>query len=322
MGKPKWISLHGFFNANDGALVFHGKSNAPLEQLRATLGDANLPESFPEIGIALSDQLVSDGSVSADVTFSEIDTESLCTLVVSFDPNTRLEIGAGIGGAKESMFVIRSWPWNTGPDSRAQAFIMGGSRATLRAERSYHLEAVILASQVRLKIDGIEVARVFLPEPLPARRAVGVSCASRAKVTIDNFVVSSQKPRAFVVMEFSPSFDDLYSQVIKSICTEYEVESLRADEIAGPGFIVGDIVQQIAEAQLVIADVTPRNPNVFFEVGYALALQKPIILLAKKGTTLPFDVAPFRVLFYEDTIGGKTKIEEGLRKHVKGILQR
>jgi hypothetical protein len=51
-----------------------------------------------------------------------------------------------------------------------------------------------------------------------------------------------------------------------------------------------------------------------------LALKKPTILLAKKGTPLPFDIAGFRVLFYEDTIGGKAKLEEGLRRHLAAIV--
>jgi hypothetical protein len=64
----------------------------------------------------------------------------------------------------------------------------------------------------------------------------------------------------------------------------------------------------------------PNNPNVYFEVGYALVMKKPTILLARKGTSLPFDVAGFRVLFYEDSIGGKGKLEEGLRRHLAAIL--
>ena len=69
-----------------------------------------------------------------------------------------------------------------------------------------------------------------------------------------------------------------------------------------------------------IADISGVNANVYFEVGYALASKKPIILLAKKDTELPFDVSGFRVLFYEDSIGGKAKVEEGLRKHLTALV--
>ena len=93
----------------------------------------------------------------------------------------------------------------------------------------------------------------------------------------------------------------------------------RADEIYGPGLIIADIERQISASAIVIADITPENPNVYWEVGYAHAVRKPTILIAERGTELPFDVSPFRTLFYDNTIAGKAKIEEGLRKHIDAI---
>jgi hypothetical protein len=122
-------------------------------------------------------------------------------------------------------------------------------------------------------------------------------------------------------MQFGGQYDDLYKDVVKGVCDAYDVSARRADDAVGPGIVIADIISEIAAAQLIIADISPANPNVYFEVGYALALKKPTILLAKKGTPLPFDVAGFRVLFYEDSIGGKGKLEEGLRRHVSAILQ-
>jgi hypothetical protein len=121
-------------------------------------------------------------------------------------------------------------------------------------------------------------------------------------------------------MQFTSEYNDVYQDVVKEVCSGYQLSVLRADEVTGPGFVIADIVQQISAAQLVIADISPANPNVYFEVGYALALGKPTILLARKGTSLPFDVRGFRVLFYEDSIGGKKKLEHGLRDHLEAIL--
>jgi hypothetical protein len=90
----------------------------------------------------------------------------------------------------------------------------------------------------------------------------------------------------------------------------------------GPGVIVYDIAQQIIGAQAVIAEITPVNANVYYEVGFAHALGKPTILLADKETKVPFDVSPFRILFYENTIPGKSKFEAGLRRHLNAIFQR
>jgi len=86
---------------------------------------------------------------------------------------------------------------------------------------------------------------------------------------------------------------------------------------------MADMTREIAESEFVIADITSANPNVYYEVGYAHAINKPTILLANKDVAkLPFDVSGFRVLFYENSIAGKRRFEEGLRKHVVAVLER
>jgi hypothetical protein len=122
-------------------------------------------------------------------------------------------------------------------------------------------------------------------------------------------------------MQFTSPYNELYSEVIKPICNEFGIESIRADETYGPGLILADVIRQIDEAKFIIAEITPANPNVYYEVGYAHAHNKPTILIADRTIEkLPFDVSPFRTLFYENTIDGKKHIENGLRKHIKAIL--
>ena len=70
-----------------------------------------------------------------------------------------------------------------------------------------------------------------------------------------------------------------------------------------------------------MAEITPPNQNVFYELSYAHALAKPTILLAERGKQLPFDISGYRVLFYDNTIGGKTQVEDGLKKHLTAILR-
>jgi nucleoside 2-deoxyribosyltransferase len=121
------------------------------------------------------------------------------------------------------------------------------------------------------------------------------------------------------VIQFSQRYEELFSQVIAPVCDRHGIDAFRASDTFGPGIIIADIVRQISESALVIADISPANPNVYYEVGYAHALNKPTILLAESRTALPFDLSGFRTLFYEDTIAGKAKVEEGLEAHLLAI---
>lgn len=100
-----------------------------------------------------------------------------------------------------------------------------------------------------------------------------------------------------------------------------DLKVIRIDEIAGPGIIFEDIKRQIAEAKIVVAEITAPNQNVFYELGYAHALNKPTILLAQRGKELPFDIRSYRVIFYDDSIGGKPALERDLKKHLEAILR-
>jgi hypothetical protein len=170
----------------------------------------------------------------------------------------------------------------------------------------------VLGSRVTLAVDDIDVAVKDLPFSLPQSQ-VGIYCRSRDAITVTDFRVETQRPNVFVVMQFSAPYNDLYSEVIRTVCKQLGFDVIRADEDYGPGIIIADVARQIYESAVIVADITPTNPNVYYEVGFAHALNKPTILMAEKGTKLPFDVSPFRTLFYENTINGKTKIEEGLR---------
>lgn len=134
-----------------------------------------------------------------------------------------------------------------------------------------------------------------------------------------NIAVQEAPGRVFIVMRFADPFQQLYSDVIKPVVEEFGMEAYHVGEVYGPGVILNDIVQGLIESKIVIAEITPANENVFYELGFAHALKKPTILLAEKGRQLPFDITGYRCLFYENTIGGKKSVEESLRKHLQAI---
>jgi hypothetical protein len=69
----------------------------------------------------------------------------------------------------------------------------------------------------------------------------------------------------------------------------------------------------------VIAEITPHDRSVFYEVGYTHALGKLTILLAQRGVQPPFDIRSFRVVYYDHTIGGNAEVERNLTKHLAAI---
>jgi nucleoside 2-deoxyribosyltransferase len=122
-------------------------------------------------------------------------------------------------------------------------------------------------------------------------------------------------------MQFGEPFDTLYKQVIQPGVSNLNLKVVRIDELAGPGIVFEDIQRNISEAKIIIAEITAPNQNVFYELGYAHALNKPTILLAQRGRDLPFDIRSYRVIFYDDTIGGKPAVEESLEKHLQAVMQ-
>ena len=122
-------------------------------------------------------------------------------------------------------------------------------------------------------------------------------------------------------MQFGEPFDTIYRDVVKPEGDRLHLQIVRVDELAGPGIIFEDIKRQISESKIVIAEISASNQNVFYELGYAHALNKPTILLAQRGKELPFDIRSYRVIFYDDSIGGKSDVEQNLDKHLRAVLQ-
>ncbi|WP_005031392.1 hypothetical protein [Holophaga foetida] len=104
--------------------------------------------------------------------------------------------------------------------------------------------------------------------------------------------------KAFVIMPFSGSFDDIYNLFILETLTECGYSVYRADDINNSQNIISDIIQGIATSDLIIADLTGANPNVFYELGIAHALKRPTILLVQDIAELPFDLRSYRVISY------------------------
>jgi hypothetical protein len=106
------------------------------------------------------------------------------------------------------------------------------------------------------------------------------------------------------MMPFTQSFDDVYLTGIKPACDVAHVRCERVDEQIFNESIIDRIYSQIRIADLIIIDMSGRNPNVFYETGYAHALGKPVILLTQDADDVPFDLKHFPHIIY----GGRITI--------------
>lgn len=79
---------------------------------------------------------------------------------------------------------------------------------------------------------------------------------------------------------------------------EYVVE--RADAHRGSDFVTSQIIVAIKSADLIVANLTDHNPNVFYELGIAHAFERPIVHMIRNGQKIPFDNAGIRTIFYSD----------------------
>ena len=294
----KWAQMMGTWQLDEKQAVFRGS-----------------PES--RRGILLGPDRLGNGTVKTTVALSE--HAEAGSIMLGYETSEPKYITAGLGGFGNAYAIAEFTP-----EHGWRKLAGAGSRSNMPSDRSYAVQATVDGQKLDLTIDGIKVLTHFLSQPLQSGN-VGLSARTYEQVdgsvTYGPVEVCARPPRAFVVMlQFTSPFDELYQEVIWPVCTEAGIEAYRASDVHRPGIIMQDIVQGLAESDVIIAEITPANPNVFYELGYAHAMHKPVIMLAEQGRELPFDVSGYRVIFYEDAIRGKSVLETGLRRHLTNIF--
>lgn len=117
----------------------------------------------------------------------------------------------------------------------------------------------------------------------------------------------------FVMMPFALPIGGYYSTVYDPAIRKAKMRPIRADDdMFGTGKVMDQIWQGINAAQVLVAELTDRNPNVFYELGLAHALQKPVVLVAASEEDVPFDLRHIRVIYYDmrDPFWGQKLIEK------------
>ena len=115
--------------------------------------------------------------------------------------------------------------------------------------------------------------------------------------------------------------DDLLEHIITPVMEEFSYQVIRADKLPNPGKITEQIIEQLMTADLVIADLTGNNANVFYELGVRHTTDKPVIQLIQKGGTVPFDVKVIRTLEYDLQVREAKKATEILKEMVIWLIK-
>ena len=135
----------------------------------------------------------------------------------------------------------------------------------------------------------------------------------QAQVKSDKALKPTKSGNAFVMMPFAEPHGSYYEKIYKPAIEKAGMTPVRADsDIFGAGKIVDQIWTGIKAAAVLVAELTTRNPNVFYELGLAHALKKPVVLVSSNEGDVPFDLKHVRVIYYDvsDPFWGQKLIDK------------
>lgn len=140
------------------------------------------------------------------------------------------------------------------------------------------------------------------------------ACAIAKEMGIPNEIIQSSKNEILEAIQNSlslirkvfvgqamtlPEVEVAIEKAIKPVLQEFGFEVLTQIDRYGPGTINADMLEEMKASNLIIIDITGERPNCYFEIGYGKGLNKPVIITAKDGTKLHFDIAGERCLLWK-----------------------
>ena len=219
--------------------------------------------------------------------------------------------GAGVGAFKAKYFVAR----RLGRDW--QHLARDGSRSSLEWNRPLKLR--IQCDDDRISFFEGDVPLLQVNDTALEQGQWGL----RTWGTVARFKITKlvTRPKCFVIMPFAKEFDGVFN-VIKATLREFGIHCTRADQSGVSVAIMQDVKRQIRNADLVIVDLTGKNPNVYYEAGLADAWDRDWIVLTQSAEDATFDMAQIRVIRYENRIGSDRDLATKLRHAVEATTGR
>lgn len=126
------------------------------------------------------------------------------------------------------------------------------------------------------------------------------------------------KLKVFMIMPFEDDYFEVYEMIKRKFGDSYEFSN--AEEEGNQQNIIKDIIQPIYDSDVIIADLTGNNPNVFYELGVAHTLNKKVIIITKNIESLPFDLKSYRVKEYDTHYVKFEELVVFLTETLKGIV--
>ncbi len=125
--------------------------------------------------------------------------------------------------------------------------------------------------------------------------------------------------KCFVIMPFSRERKEVYTYGIAPACENSGYAAVRVDELKGHFNINRKIIEHIFESDAVVAEITDKNPNVFYEMGVAHAIGNKTIMIAQNAEALPFDIRNYRCLIYEQSVEGLQRLQKEIAESLQEI---
>lgn len=133
-----------------------------------------------------------------------------------------------------------------------------------------------------------------------ARDAEPASATDQTLKKISKGVKIEHGDSCFVMMPFADPIGGYYKSIYEPAVSKAGLKAVRADdEIFATGKIIDQVWSGITSAKVLVAELTGRNPNVFYELGLAHALSKPVVLVSSNQEDVPFDLQHIRVIYYD-----------------------
>ncbi len=267
------------------------------------------PTATPHVNIAIAKSNISfeNGEISYKANLRNPNCG--CQIILNHGLQAPIYIGLNYGGFPYGIGMFRNNAWEN--------MAASGFGTTLKEEREYDVRITVKGSFINLFVDDVQTCSAF---GVVEKSQIALYFSGESEVQVSNFKVKKYSPKAFIVMQYTEEYNELFDEVIKPVCEEHGLDAIRADDLYTQNQVIQDIIFSIRESAVIIADITPDNPNVYYEVGFSHGINKPTILLCDTSRErLPFDLSGFRTIFYKNKISGKSKIEETLRKHLKAM---